>query len=262
MKRRLSPFSIKSLYPLALAEGEGVGTAYEYYVKRLALARWLTPLPPGGRLLLAGLPEKYGCSLDFLLLAAELGLAPVVADERPAVLAKAQAALAAAKNQGLLAGLAPAYVLAADLARLAEVGGPFSLAIASEVVQRLPAESRAIYWQRLVELAPAGALFAPNAGNPAHTNLSGLAGVELEELRELAGEQGSRGAGGQESVGYIDMPPFPPGVTRTAAQREQAGSGRLEAAVMWGLGWYARLERFFPAGVRRRQAHIVYVLRS
>ena len=33
--------SIKSLYPLALAEGEGVGTAYEYFAKRLILGRWL-----------------------------------------------------------------------------------------------------------------------------------------------------------------------------------------------------------------------------
>lgn len=33
--------SIKSLYALALAEGEGVGTAYEYFAKRLAMSRWL-----------------------------------------------------------------------------------------------------------------------------------------------------------------------------------------------------------------------------
>ena len=33
--------TVKSLYPLALAEGEGVGTAYEYLAKRLTLSRWL-----------------------------------------------------------------------------------------------------------------------------------------------------------------------------------------------------------------------------
>ena len=33
--------SVGQLYPLALAEGEGVGTAYEYLAKRLVLAPWL-----------------------------------------------------------------------------------------------------------------------------------------------------------------------------------------------------------------------------
>ena len=61
--------SISSLYPLALAEGEGIGTAYEYYAKRLVLARWLASLRPPQRLLIVRLPEKCGKSLDFILLA-------------------------------------------------------------------------------------------------------------------------------------------------------------------------------------------------
>jgi hypothetical protein len=58
--------------------------------------------------------------------------------------------------------------------------------------------------------------------------------------------------------GYIDMPPFPPGITRSDAQREEATTGRFESAVMWGLGRYAHVERLLPWAVRRRQSHIVY----
>ena len=75
---RIQKRSIKSLYPLALAEGEGVGTAYEYFAKRLHLARWLKGTKPPQHILIAGLPEKYGASLDFMLLASE-----VEAENRP-----------------------------------------------------------------------------------------------------------------------------------------------------------------------------------
>ncbi|MBK8128985.1 MAG: hypothetical protein IPK53_08585 [bacterium] len=39
------------------------------------------------------------------------------------------------------------------------------------------------------------------------------------------------------------MPPFPPGITRSDEQREQATSGRMEALAMQGLGYYARGRR-------------------
>jgi hypothetical protein len=67
-------------------------------------------------------------------------------------------------------------------------------------------------------------------------------------------------SGGSQKTGYVDMPPFPPGITRTEEQREQATSGKGEAIAMWGLGYFARLERFFPCSWRRRKSHIVFAL--
>ncbi|MGB9485744.1 MAG: hypothetical protein WCD04_06500, partial [Terriglobia bacterium] len=97
--------SINSLYPLALAEGEGIGTAYEYYAKRLVLARWLASLRPPRRLLIAGLPEKYGSSLDFFLLAQDLAVTEVVViEDRPWALEKCRRSLAAAQAIGELTG--------------------------------------------------------------------------------------------------------------------------------------------------------------
>lgn len=243
----LSAHSIKALYVLALAEGEGVGTAYEYYVKRLALAPWLRRMERPRRILVAGLPQKYGASLDFMLLAAELGAAVTVVDERPQAIAKFQSAVAAAQTQGWLVHVEPAECAVASLT---DVADEFDLCLSSEVLQRLAAAARPVYVRRLQEVAPAVALFAPNADNPAHTELSGLSGLHLSELVTLVG-------GG---AAYLDMPPFPPGMVRDEEQRARASSGRFEAMAMWALGYYARLEKFIPASIRQRHSHIVYAL--
>ena len=250
----LPTLSIKTLYALALAEGEGVGTAYEYFAKRLALGRWLPGQGRPAQLLVAGLPEKYGSSLDFLQLAADLGAAVTVVDERPAALDKLARGLAAAQAGGRLTGVAPRLLQVADLAFLQPLDGPFDLAVASEVLQRLAPAARAGYVARLRALCGGVALFAPNGDNPAHTAISGLSGLTLAELRGLFA------AGPSPRAGYVDMPPFPPGITRSDEQREQASSGRREAAAMWGLQQVARLEWVLPTGIRRRQSHIVYAL--
>ncbi len=254
MTDTLPKTSIKSLYTLALAEGEGVGTAYEYFAKRLVLRPWLPTIPPVKRLLIAGLPEKYGSSLDYLLLAQELGATAVVADDRPAFLQKFQEALDKARQMGWLTAVQPDLLLVQNMAEMADVSGPFDLAISNEVLQRIPAAERPVYVQRQRELATAVALFCPNAANPDHAAHSGLATLHLSELLTL-----SPGHPVTPS-GFIDMPPFPTGVSRSEEQRAQAESGAFEALVMWGLGYFARLEHWLPTAVRRQKSHIIYAL--
>jgi hypothetical protein len=239
--------SIKSLYPLALAEGEGVGTAYEYFAKRLVLRPLLRSLTVR-RLLVAGLPEKYGSSLDFLLLAEECGAAVTVADERPEALEKLGRSLAAAQALGHLRRVQPRLV-ALD-SGWDGLAGHFDLALSSEVLQRVSADTRTRYTDRLTRIAGAVALFCPNRHNSAHVGISGLDGLTLDELRDIAPWA--------VQSGYIDMPPFPPGITRSAEQRDHATSGRLEGVAMAGLGLYARLEHWLPTAIRRSQSHIVY----
>jgi hypothetical protein len=247
---------IRSLYPLALAEGEGVGTAYEYFAKRLVLAPWIARRPRPRRLLIAGLPEKYGSSLDFLLLAEEVEATEVVViDDRPSALERNQKSMLAAKALGQLLRVAPQYVLTANASQLDELAGEFDLCVGSEILQRLSSSERERYVARLTNSSPAVALFAPNADNGHHTTLSGLSGLRRDEMRALLDS-----VAGLKRVGYIDMPPFPPGMTRTATQRTQASSGRMEALAMWGLGCYARMESYIPASWRRSHSHIVYAL--
>lgn len=245
----LDSVSIKSLYVPALAEGEGVGTAYEYFAKRLVLNRWLARLPNRPvSVLIAGCPEKYGSSLDFVLLAAELGAALTVVDEREEALEKARLSLAASQTEGWLPGFTAAYQ-AVPLTALQSLNRSFDLVLSSEVLQRLSTDERERYVDGLVAVGTAVALFAPNSDNPAHINLSGLKGLTQSELQTLVPGW---------HTGYIDMPPFPPGMVRSDEQREQATSGFAEALAMWGLGYYARLEGFIPPTIRQQQSHIVY----
>ncbi|VAW37866.1 hypothetical protein MNBD_CHLOROFLEXI01-344 [hydrothermal vent metagenome] len=247
----LQSLSIKSLYVLALAEEEGVGTAYEYFAKRLVLGRWLKLQPKPRSLLIAGLPEKYGSSLDFLQVAQELGTAVTIIDERPFALEKVQKSLAAAQREGWLTAVSPQFIPVRHLADLGEIGSNFDLCLASEVLQRLDVGEKTNYVAHLQRLVTNIALFAPNGDNGAHTEISGLSGLSLAALRQLVVTA---------VTGYIDMPPFPPGITRSDAQREQATSGKMEAVAMWGLGFYARLEHFLPTAVRQKKSHIVYAL--
>ena len=259
----LKTISIKSLYVLALAEGEGVGTAYEYFAKRLVLRRWLAGQKRPSRILIAGLPEKYGSSLDFLQLVQELGAEVTVVDERPLALEKLQNSLGTAQKMGWLTAVTPQTIAVDMMSDLSAAVGPFDLVISSEVLQRLNPDERVEYIEQVRGMGTAVALFAPNGENAAHTNISGLSGITLPELRAYTLTRPDRRSTLANSLtGYIDMPPFPPGITRSEDQREQATSGRLEAIAMWGLGFYAHGERFLPQSIRRSQSHIVYALLS
>jgi hypothetical protein len=250
----LPDHSIKSLYPLALAEGEGIGTAYEYYAKRRVLARWLVRFDRPRSMLIAGLPEKYGCSLDFFLIAQDLSAAKVVVvDDRPQALEKMRQSLHKAQCAGGLRGVHPEYIRVATMTGLEELSGDFDLCLGSEVLQRMRNDRRHDYIERLCGLASAIALFAPNGDNRNHTTLSGLSGIALSDLEALA-----KPAGSLFEAGYVDMPPFPPGLTRSADQRKRAAAGRLEGLTMAGLGYYACLESCFPSAWRRNHSHIVY----
>ena len=152
--------------------------------------------------------------------------------------------------------MSPTFVLSADLGSLAELEPHYDLVLSSEVLQRLDDSTRQTYVERVLDVGTAVALFCPNKANDAHVGISGLDGLHLQALRALVPPRPI------DRSGYIDMPPFPPGITRSETQREQASSGTLEGIAMWGLGIYARLENWVPAALRRRQSHIVYSLVS
>jgi hypothetical protein len=243
---------IDELYPVALAEGEGVGTAYEYVAK----ARFLRPvtahLHRGSRALVAGLPERYGTSLDFVLLANEAGASVLVVDERQDALDRARRAVDSIQRDGRLAELAVAYRRLQSLDDLGVVG-PHDVVLSCEVLQRVDPLRRGAFAATLRALAPAGAVFVPNGDNASHVTISGLTGISLDELRALVGG----GQGGR--VAYVDMPPFPPGITRSPDQRARAATGTAERIAMRGLDLFCAAERFVPAALKRRLAHIACV---
>lgn len=251
--------TIRALYPFALAEGEGVGTAYEYVAKRTFLrplaAQLERPGRAGGteaRLLVAGLPEKYGCSLDFAIFADSLGADLLVVDDRDAALARCEKVVRSLKDSGRLGGLRVRYEKVASLSGLADSPGleARDAVLSCEVLQRVPGGERGRFVDGLRSLAPRGAVFVPNAENGSHLAISGLAGLTRAELTSLF-----PGA----DCEYVDMPPFPPGITRSPDQRARASTGMMEAVAMFGLDAYCRAEPYVPSIVKKRVAHIVCV---
>lgn len=244
MKRTLYSF-----YPLALAEGEGVGTAYEYVAKRRALFRWLGQQTVPRSLLIAGLPELYGSSLDYLILAADWGVPLYVAERSADLLAKFQRALTHASLPPVSIQLLPLH----SWAELAD--HPCGLAICNEVIQRLSADERTIYLSSLAQSAERTALFCPNGLNPAHNSHSGLASIDPTLLHQWVSRFPQWRL---EARGFCDMPPFPPGITRSAEQRQHAQSGLFERLAMYGLDWFTHGERWIPAPYLQKKAHITY----
>jgi hypothetical protein len=244
-------YTIAQLYPYALAEGEGVGTAYEYAAKARFVGAVSRRLRRESRLLVAGLPERYGASLDFALLAHEAGAELLVVDEREEALERSRRSIEAAQRQGHLGGLRATHRRVESFARYRDVE-PHDALLSCEVVQRVPAQERAELAETLRQLAPVGGVFAPNGENASHVKISGLGGVSLRELEALFPRPGNRFA-------YVDMPPFPPGISRSPEQRERAASGVSEAMAMRGLDAYCAAERFVPAFIKRHLAHIVCV---
>ena len=97
-------FNLERLYQIALAEKEGLGTAYEYFIKINLLNKLLNGKKLK-KILVYGLPERYGFGFDSLVLAYIHGASLVIVDERQDVLDRARAASLAIKERGILTGL-------------------------------------------------------------------------------------------------------------------------------------------------------------
>ena len=246
------------MYAINLIEGEGVGTAYEYYTKLRQLKRFINSIDRPKKVLIAGLPEKYGLSMDFFLVGQSLNADTVVIDERDGALERAQKALDILKSGGRFNNKIE-FLKTDNLAEFNKELNKviFDIALSSEVLQRLDSR-RGDYFSCLRNSAKNFAVFVPNRGNQSHAKLSGLNSLHLEELLRYC----RNGVSGMDiyDYGYIDMPPFPPGLTRSQEKREQATESRIETFLMKGLEIYSLCEELFPKFIKEKLAHIVYVM--
>ncbi len=256
-------FDMRALYEIALEEREGLGTAYEYYVKLRLLNRFAAPGRPKSILIL-GLPERYGFSMDFLRFAGRLGARVTVLDERPERLEEHARIADRLVARGLLSAGKVDRRAAADWA---SAGEQYDLGLSCEVLQRLGPEAREAFARTLAVSCRQFAVFAPNAGNAAHVGLSGLKTVAPEDLVGLLRSAGAA----PEDSGLLDCPPFPPGLHMIAPVSPGSGgaprsglSDGLKKQVMRSvapfLTPFAHLERRYPSSVRSRYSHIVWAV--
>jgi len=252
-------FSVTDLYPVALVEGEGMGTAYEYSTKISVLSRFLSVAAVPHAMQVGGLPEAYGLDLGLALFAARHGCEVVVADDRLPVLESFSKML---QSRAL-----PDYVdvdhfhvrhLDTLTSPTREADARFDLWVSTSAIQRLEGDGLKVYLAQVREKSRHAVLLAPNHSNRAHLTISGLAGFRLADLA-----QACVGAGLQvHGSGYVDMPPFPPGLQRSAEAKERAVRSGPEQLAMRALEVWAHLERFMPRSIQRRWSHLVYVLLS
>jgi len=183
----------------------------------------------------------------------------VVVDERPQVLARARRVLDILKENGLLDTSMVVFQKVENIASFKDeniIKGKYDLALSSEVFQRL-GDNKQAYLDNLRIKADNLAIFAPNQGNSSHAELSGLKSVCLEELLRNIGEHTDMRI---YEAGYVDMPPFPPGLSRSQEKRKQASEDRLEGILMKILALYCSFENLFPGFVKKKMAHITYFI--
>jgi hypothetical protein len=207
--------------------------------------------------LIGGLPEAYGVDLSLALLGGWFGCQVVVADDRQTPLQTFFRGLEAPPLAGRIDPERFEMRLLEALARPTLPGDePFDLWVTTSSIQRLDASGRAAYMAQVRSTARAAVIMVPNKDNRAHTTITHIEGIYLPDLVVLCQQAGLS----VREAGYLDLPPFPPGITRSDQAKESAAHSPSERLIMVGLEGMASVERFWPRLVKRPFSHIAYAV--
>lgn len=240
--------NIDGFFEVAIAEGEGLGTAYEYYAK-FHLMKKILNSEPIKKVMVFGLPEKYGYSLDFVLYGHYIGASLIIADDRAERLAE--------HKQICIELFGSAFANDIEYTHINQWSEPFQinrdvdLALSSEVFQRLTREQRQMYAKNL-QTVPRIAVFTPNARNSSHATVSGLRTCTHEDL-ESSFESLNR-----KHLGYVDFFLSPPGLH--LQKKNKTMLKKRSNLVSFGLqSWYALAEKSLKFMPTEGLHHIVYL---
>lgn len=220
--------SMKKLYEIALIEKEGLGTAYEYYVKFRILRRYFKN-NNFKSILILGLPEKYGFSMDFVLFSHDKGIVPDIYDNRQDKIGLHREIMSQV-NQNIDFDL--------DVNYIDSVSKKYDLVLSCEFFQRLSRKERIEFSNKISTLCKRHAIFVPNRLNKSHVGLSGLNSISKSEMKFMFGKKGI--------IGYVDAPPFPPG--------KRAKKKITSNLIIRGLEIYSTFENF----ISKKYKHIIY----
>jgi len=244
-------WNIRELYPYNIIEGEGAGTSYEYAAKTLALRDMWKRCTAPQSILIAGLPQIYGLSFDFLIWGQVLNCPVTIIEDRKEIIEKLHKCL----EKTDIPKPRVIHVDSLEAPQKALGDETFDIVFSCEVLQRL--ENKAAYIKEISKRAQYLALFVPNKGNISHDTKSGLGTLSLEELTDLSKQHSGKSLFAE---GYIDFPPWPPGIKRSDEKREQAEHGFMAKRFLDFCEIWVRIEKFIPFTYRHRYSHIVYAL--
>jgi len=245
--------SFEIAYQLATAEGEGIGTAYEYLAKQRVIIKAINQFGSPKNVLIAGLPEKYGYSLDFVYFCKHIGADAVVADERKKKLKVFAKIFSKLKKQRFFTNTKLTLL---EITNWSDISfdSIFDFAISCEVIQRLDIAERAEYVRSIGKIANNIIFFVPNAENAAHAKISKLRALKLDELKKLCMEANYK----LISYGYIDMPPFPPGLKQKKMGKFGISNMKMNFFFKILLIAWSILERKIPPAILKKQSHMIY----
>lgn len=241
----------EKLLELTELEGEGVGMWYEYMAKRKVLARFSKDCQS---LLVFGLPEKYGLGVDNLTI---LGNVVTVVDPRRSHLDQLKKiARIFLKNKEF-------DFVCQSLDRFSP-NRKFDLVVNTEVIQRFEEQSLASILKKMNNLTKKRAVvFVPNGESYAHPRISGLAGCRLEQLKkEMVRKTDFR----LIESGYVDIPPWPSGLTiQSTAKGTRKSKPSLAVRLVngvshWLIPFLVSLEKWYPSFLVKFQAHLIYLV--
>jgi len=240
----------EEFYSLAFLENEGLGTIYEYMAKYEILKRFVN-WGSINKILIAGLPERYGYSLDFVYLSFLNNFYCEVVDERSDKLDEFKYRVG---NSFL--GKKKLITRCLDLKRIEDFynKNEFDLVLSCEVIQRIQEDQRSEYLKSLKQISKMVVLFMPNGDNSQHTYHSGLKVINKEQIISIMKDAGI--ASGYY-CGYVDMPPWPPGIKNNS--RDIMLNTKKWYFVFLVLRLLYHYEFLLPSGFVSRFAHLIYV---
>ena len=222
---------IREYERIAFLEGEGFGTAYEYAAKEKIVRAFVKRKK---RILVYGLPEKYGFSLNLFL---------------HARISNAECFLFNANNKKIPAQVRTEMrkmgvkIINSDFISKKR----FDSVMCSEVIQTM--SSFALKSLQRIVKGKSFLFFVPNRNNLSHKKISGLSGLDEQELRKMFGEK--------TSVSYLDIPFFAPGIK---SNKKKQKSIILNVFAAIGIPVFSFIERFYPQALKKRKAHLVCAL--
>lgn len=206
---KISDLNISNLFETATLEGEGWGTAYEYYSKLPYLNKSFEN-EKNIEVMILGLPEKYGYSMDFILYCYLNSVKKIfVFDERKEKIDNFSRLLKDInKNITKRLGMIPDIDIYNINSWNELENYHVDITLSCEVLQRLDSLSKEKYINFITNNTRKCLIFVPNGKNNAHKTVSSLRSLYIDELTGMVANKTKL-----IDFGYVDCPPNPPGIT-------------------------------------------------
>lgn len=261
--------NISNLYEIAALEREGWGTAYEYYSKLPYLNKSFEN-EKNIDVMVLGLPEKYGYSMDFILYCyLNIVKRIIVFDERKEKIDNFSKLLTSFnKNISKYIGIIPDTEILKTNSWNELKNYNVDITLSCEVFQRLDNTSKDMFIDFIRNNTRKYLVFVPNGNDIAHKNVSTLKTLSIDELTGIFRDTEIT------NFGYVDCPPNPPGITLNKNKNKNISvdtkddstiTDKLKGVIIYILlsTWYIVFEQkisFLLKNFFESNAHIVFVV--